>query len=298
MKRVLMALGSLLLLLVAAPTGRSEVEPPDSLLRRGFGAYERGDYADCAAHLIRHIEGGARTPNNHYFAACCLARAGDRDRAFRYLEQAITLGLKDLADLDEDPDLAGLHDDPRWPGLAERYGERRRAYLRTLNADLLRMYEEDQADREAPPESVDWAAVAPRESERRRATLALVESGGLKASEDYFHAAMILQHGGDSTSYRLAHELALECTRRDSTHQAARWLAAAAKDRYLHSTGKAQWYGTQFRYANGLWTLEPIDTTAVSDQERARWHVPALRTSKKRVEEMNRESSVGKGRKR
>lgn len=279
------------LLLLALPAERlhGEVETPDSLLRRGFGAYERGDFDECAELLLRYIENGGRTANNYYFAACCLARAGDRDRACRCLDQAINLGLKDLPDLDADPDLSALRDDARWPALSARYRERREAYLRTLNPDLIRMYEEDQAERTAPPESVDWAKAAPREVERRQATLALVQAGGLKAADDYFHAAAILQHGGDSTSYRLAHELALECSRRDSTHAACRWLAAAARDRYLHSTGRPQIYGTQFRYVNGLWTLEPIDSTAVNDVERARWHVPSLRTSQRRVEEMNRE---------
>lgn len=288
------------LCLLALPSGglRGEVETPDSLLRRGFGAYERGDFDECAEYLLRYIENGGRTANNYYFAACCLARAGDRDRACRCLDQAINLGLKDLPDLDADPDLAGLRGDARWPALAQRYRERRQAYLQSLNGDLMRMYEEDQAERTAPPESVDWARAAPREVERRQATLALVRSGGLKVADDYFHAAAILQHGGDSTSYRLAHELALECSRRDTTHAACRWLAAAARDRYLHSTGRPQIYGTQFRYVNGLWTLEPIDSTAVNDDERARWHVPALRTAQRRVEEMNREIGATSRRRR
>jgi len=52
----------------------------------------------------------------------------------------------------------------------------------------------------------------------------------------------------------------------------ARWLAAAAYDRWLMTGGLPQKYGTQFRFANGRWGLHEVDPTT-SDEERARWDV-------------------------
>jgi TonB family protein len=53
-------------------------------------------------------------------------------------------------------------------------------------------------------------------------------------------------------------------------HEPARWLAAAALDRHLLSTGEPQQYGTQFQIRDSTWYLSPIDTAAVSDAERRR----------------------------
>ncbi len=52
--------------------------------------------------------------------------------------------------------------------------------------------------------------------------------------------------------------------------------------------GKPQIYGTQFRQVEGIWILDQIDEKAVTDEERAKWHVPPLADSKKRAEQMNR----------
>ena len=46
--------------------------------------------------------------------------ARHRDEAFRHLEAALTLGFRKADHLAADPDLAALHDDPRWAALVER----------------------------------------------------------------------------------------------------------------------------------------------------------------------------------
>jgi len=115
----------------------------------------------------------------------------------------------------------------------------------------------------------------------------ILAAGDVKAADDYFHAAMVLQHGQGPEDYKLAHELALKASELDADHSTARWLAAAAKDRYLHSIGEPQIYGTQFRKVDGKWTLEPIDESAVTDEERARWGVPPLASAKEREKAMN-----------
>ncbi len=72
-------------------------------------------------------------------------------------------------------------------------------------------------------------------------------------------------------------------------NRGARWLACAAKDRWLWTTGKPQIYGTQFKKkdADGPWTIEPIDRAAVTDEERIANGVPTLAETQQRLDERN-----------
>ena len=69
---------------------------------------------------------------------------------------------------------------------------------------------------------------------------------------------------------------------------AARWLYAATLDRYLMSQGKAQKFGTQFVTVGttDTWELYDWDPT-ITDEERARYNVPALAVQKQKLEKMN-----------
>jgi hypothetical protein len=153
-----------------------------------------------------------------------------------------------------------------------------------ISAELLIMYQEDQGDRSG---NIDWSQVAPRDEARRQRVQEILAAGEIVTAEDHYHAAMVLQHGRAPEDFKLAHELALRASELDPELDSARWLAAAAMDRYLHNIGEPQIYGTQFRKVGGKWTLEPIDETAVTDEERAKWGVPPLATAKARVEKMN-----------
>ena len=135
------------------------------------------------------------------------------------------------------------------------------------NDRLAALYEQDQADRQLG-DGADWSAITRRDAERRREVQALLDAGGVRTAADHYHAAMVFQHGGDSTSFRKARDLAREADRMG--HGPARWLAAAALDRHLLSVGEPQRYGTQFEVRDGTWYLSPLDSTAVSDAERQR----------------------------
>lgn len=157
------------------------------------------------------------------------------------------------------------------------------------SAELEQLFKEDQADRMEQP--IDWEAVSQRDEARRARVLELLKAGQVETAQDHYHAAMVFQHGMDSADYERARDLALEAVRLDSTFGAAKWLSAAAQDRYLHSVGKPQWYGTQFQMPAEAdrWTIEPIDTAAVTDAEREALGVPTLKETRKRLEEMNQE---------
>ena len=134
------------------------------------------------------------------------------------------------------------------------------------NAKLQELFEADQLDRTQDAESV---ALPARDFQRRKAAMDIIKAGGLATSSDYFHAAMVFQHGGTVADLDLAHSLAVIATRLENPKPDAKWLTAASWDRLLMRKGKPQWYGTQFvRNDAGHWELYRIDADAVTDAER------------------------------
>lgn len=159
------------------------------------------------------------------------------------------------------------------------------------NAELVELYEADQGDRSGP--GIDWSLVSPRDSLRRVRVLEMLDAGEVRTSEDHRHAAMVFQHGSDTTAARIAHELARTAVEIDSTNADAKWLMAAAWDRYLMRKGVPQWYGTQFVSDDdgNTWRLYDIDTTAVNDTERVRQGVPTLAETMERIRTRNEPGS-------
>jgi hypothetical protein len=238
-------------------------------------AYDRKDYPACYEALER--------AETWYDAACCRALAGSAAAAFADLERA---PIRDLTHFEADPDLASLHADPRWPALREAIGRRFAEYRKTVNAELLQLFTDDQADRMLPIEQMDWKVIEPRDRAREQRVDAIVAAGGAKVADDHYHAAMVLQHGKDPSSKQRAHDLAVKAATLDPSHGRAKWLAAAALDRMLMEQHKPQKYGTQFQIRDGVWILWEVDP-AVTDAERAAWNVPPLAAAKARAAAMN-----------
>jgi hypothetical protein len=144
------------------------------------------------------------------------------------------------------------------------------------NAELMAIYQADQGDRKG---KVDWQAVGPRDAARRQRVRQLIHQGAARTGKDYERAAMVFQHGETPDDILFAHVLAT--TALGLGNAEARWLAAAALDRYLHRIGQHQIFGTQFtnkdlRTSDG-WTMEPynrellapslLDANCVPDRE-------------------------------
>jgi hypothetical protein len=266
--------------------------PPSALLREaGYAAYLRKEFTRCAELFASSARGAASEATAAaawYSAAACAAEAGDRDLAFRDLASAADAGFRRVRAASADVDLEPLRADPRWRPWLDRVRLREAAYLAGVNRELYQMYEEDEADRgTAPNVKADWQAISERDGARRKRVLELFRSASLKVADDYYHAAMILQHGSAAEDFDLAHQLSLKASDLEPTNLEARWLAAASKDRYLMTLGKPQLYGTQFkRDRGGPWYLYPVDPS-ITDEERARWNVPPLAELKKRAEALN-----------
>lgn len=259
------------------------------LFSQAAAAYEGQDWPRCAelfasaAKAAVHDRQAARAL---FAAAACSTAAGNKDAAFGHLDKAAEKGYRDLDRATNNPQLEPLRSDPRWKTFLTGVEARNEAHRKTVNAELERLYTEDQADRAAGADKIDWEVVSKRDAARQARVKQILAEGGAKAADDYFHAAMVFQHGSTDEEIGKAHELSLKAAELDPTHPTARWLAAASKDRLLMRQGKPQLYGTQFKKVDGKWILWDVDPS-VTDEQRAEWDVPPLEVAKKRLEEMN-----------
>jgi tetratricopeptide (TPR) repeat protein len=280
-----------LLTAIMLVAGGASAETYDELISRAASFYEQGEYLESGESFEAAFAVEKGRPAHYYNAACSWSLAGHPDKAFAMLDRAIEEGFRDAELMTGDSDLEALHGDPRWDPAVSRCRGAEAAYLLSINVELYRLFQEDQADRRG---EVEWEEVSVRDEERRAAVAKMIEEDQLHAVDDFVHAAFIFQHGADSTAYRAANELAMRAVALDSTSVGARWIAAASMDRYLQSVGRPQIYGTQLLMRNGKWTLEPYDTTVVSDAERARWGVPPLSRQRAWEAEMNRPEREGR----
>jgi hypothetical protein len=152
----------------------------------------------------------------------------------------------------------------------------------------------DQAERTNHPayDTPAYWQLRERDAARRQRVSELLADGRVTAPDDYFHAALIFQHGETLEDIWRAHLLAQKAAEMGATQtidgKDSRWLAAATLDRWLMYQGKPQQYGTQFvpdgkRYR--LWDVDP----ATTDAERAANHVPALQEQRKHAERLTEE---------
>ncbi len=154
------------------------------------------------------------------------------------------------------------------------------------NPELTRLMDEDQADRMPPAgKSIDWKVVGPRDQARLKRVKELYSQNQLRTGNDYFNAALILQHSNTSEDYLLAHELSVVAI---SKKRGIDSLAAVSEDRFLMSIGRPQRFGTQYK-SDGpnqpmrLYKVEP----GVTDDLRRIMMVPTLAEAKALEARMN-----------
>lgn len=115
-----------LLLITACLPGsalRAQQPPPlpaavqaevQALYLQALEAYEAGDIDSSIVLGLASIERGARRGTVPLHRACCYARIGDPDEAFRYLHLGFERGWRDLERVRSEPAFRALHDDARW----------------------------------------------------------------------------------------------------------------------------------------------------------------------------------------
>ncbi|MDO9520605.1 MAG: hypothetical protein Q7L19_10375 [Pseudohongiella sp.] len=154
------------------------------------------------------------------------------------------------------------------------------------NDELEQLYRSDQAARQAQP--INWEELHVEDAARRERVFSILQAGGIRTATDYFHAAMIFQHGNSPDDIRLAHSFATIAASLDSNLPNANWLKAATWDRLLLNFDQPQWYGTQFvRDGAGKLTLYKMHPDVISDEQRAAWSVPTVSESLQSLEQRN-----------
>jgi hypothetical protein len=121
--------------------------------------------------------------------------------------------------------------------------------------------------------------IAEHDAMRHSKAKELLAQGKVETGREYFFIALLFQHSGDPNELMLAHVLAVTAASKGFSH--AKWMAAATMDRYLQSINQPQIFGTQFKMADGRWTMEPYSRTAISDALRGQWCVIPLAEQEK-----------------
>lgn len=155
------------------------------------------------------------------------------------------------------------------------------------NTELAEMYKKDQSERMNGP--IDWAVLSKNDSIRRAKVNSMLENGEVQTGQDYYHAAMIFQHGNDTIASGKAVRYMKKAVELDPSTN--KWLLAAAIDRDLMRKDEPQIYGTQF-IKNGMdqpYELYKLDSTQVTDAERRAYGVPTLAEQKLQLKSMNQE---------
>lgn len=117
----------------------------------------------------------------------------------------------------------------------------------TDNLKLKELFDADQEDRAKVYDTEEAVAqLNDADAARRKHILVMMELDEIKTKNDLYYAAVIFQHGTTSNDFLIAHRMATLSA--VLGHRTARWLLAAALDRYLMSIKQGQIYGTQFEY--------------------------------------------------
>jgi hypothetical protein len=157
-----------------------------------------------------------------------------------------------------------------------------------MNLELQKLFQADQDDRRGasnftPQQLKELEAADARRSER---VAEIVRRGELETAEDFYHAAMMLQHGANPEDYLSAHVLATIGVFKG--REEGKWLSAATLDRFLLSIGRPQIFGTQYRRTpeNPAVTQEPYDRS-LNDLFRKEYNIPSLLEQEKDVARIN-----------
>lgn len=197
----------------AAPSSNAAAAADEpSLVARAESAYAEKRYAECARFFEQAVAAApseSRQRSFAYNAACCHSLGGNVDAAFAMLGRAQDAGLRDLAGIEQDADLAAVRADPRWPAFVAAGEARNAAWEQSLGApglrrELLALVAEDQAVRGAwiaqPSEQTSAAMSAIDRKSTMRMKEVVARHGWPGASligEDGANAAWLLVQHAD-----------------------------------------------------------------------------------------------------
>ncbi|CAN5405271.1 hypothetical protein BH09PSE6_BH09PSE6_10450 [soil metagenome] len=139
------------------------------------------------------------------------------------------------------------------------------------SAELVRIFEQDQADRKDP--TFPLARMLERDSARRQRVLDMLEHGLVRTSNDHYYAAFVFQHGETTEDAKRAYGLAVmarSLSHEPEDEKQLAWVTCATWDRLMMRYECPQWYGTQYVIGDDgeRWVLYQFDRSIVSQAER------------------------------
>jgi len=156
--------------------------------------------------------------------------------------------------------------------------------------ELAAMYEQDQNDRKDVENYTKpgyWKSISAHDKAHHDRVIELMKSDKLQSGDDYYYAAMIMQHGDTAKDYVLAHLFAEAAAQRGN--KPAVWLTAASFDRLMQSVGQPQIFATQYYSDKGkpFQMKEPLDADLITDSMRKAFDCPAMAENQDRLKILN-----------
>jgi hypothetical protein len=153
-----------------------------------------------------------------------------------------------------------------------------------MHEELAALFAADRSDH-AIPRMVgrpEYADMRRRDADRRARAAAILRDESPTEPVDWYHAAWLFNHGDTPDEAKTACRLAEQAAA--GGYEPARWLSAAAYDRWCMYSGRPQKFGTQI-VPDGrgyrVWDTDPSTT----DAERAAYNVPPLAEQHRRAAE-------------
>jgi len=273
----------------------TEADPLDEARRwvvEATTAYGEKDFAKAAELYLRAIDAGYTVPSVPYNAACCFARLGQADDAFKYLDLAFRGGWSDVDHLKSDADLESIHADKRWVDTVLRCAAKREESRKSmanpeLHAELMKRMKTDQDARSAKP--LDGLQITLIDSENTAWMKQVVEKHGwpgraMVGGDGAQAAWLLVQHADHDPAFqrRCLDLLTQALVKGDVTAVQVAYLT----DRVLLAEGKPQVYGTQFETVNGKLQPRPIENEAEVDQRRAKMGLEPLAVYAKQMQSL------------
>ncbi|HEY9793590.1 MAG TPA: hypothetical protein V6D22_24540 [Candidatus Obscuribacterales bacterium] len=156
--------------------------------------------------------------------------------------------------------------------------------------ELAKMFEQDQADRKTiltHPQPGQWEIISAHDKQHHDRILELMRQDKLKSADDFYYAAMIMQHGSDTKDFSLAHIFAMAAAQKG--HKLAPALSALSFDRLMLSVGQPQIFGSQScSEANAPYKLtEPMQLDLITDSIRKEFNTQTIPEAKEWLNQLN-----------
>jgi hypothetical protein len=254
--------------------------------KQAAAAHDAKDWKRCAELwlAVAATTKGEATAPPLYDAACCQAMGGDLDAAFTTLERAVTAGLQEPG-IVNDPDLAPLRADARWPKLVAEVEQLREKRLAAIGDPALR---ETLLALDA---ELDASGGSSRSALAERNTTGVMKTiiaqhgwpGRTLVGRDGAHAAWAIVQASSDLAFQKQCLERLEIAVAQGEAQAIEH--AYLYDRIAATSDKPQRWGTQLRDDG---TPYPIEDEAHVDDRRKAIGLPTMAEYQKLLRERGR----------